>query len=85
LPYQKELIIITQNALQGSKPEMREVERRLKKSIIFRSDSQNGDLYAGRSRRNYYFSTKKGAVEDAREKAIAWVNQQSAVICPQKR
>jgi len=82
--YQKELIIITTNSVESTKPILEEKELRIKQSKTFKSNSDNGDKYAGRSRRQYYFSSEAAAVKDAKKRAKAWLKSQSAVVCAGK-
>ena len=51
--YQKELIIITTNSVESTKPVLEEKTRRIKKSKTFKSKPENGDIFAGRSRRQH--------------------------------
>lgn len=78
---QKVLIVVTTNSVQGQEPVMKVMDKTLKRSKKFVSNSADGDLYAGRSRRKYYFSTPEGASADVKKRAAAWIKQQSAVIC----
>lgn len=79
--HQKVLIVVTTSSVQGQEPVMKVLDKTLKQSKKFVSNSSDGDLYAGRSRRQYYFSTADGAKKDVRERAAAWIHQQSAVMC----
>ena len=79
--HQKVLIVVTTSSVQGQEPVMKVLDKTLKQSKKFVSNSSDGDLYAGRSRRQYYFSTAEGAKKDVRERAAAWIQQQSAVMC----
>jgi hypothetical protein len=78
---QKVLIVVTTNSVQGQEPVMKVMDKTLQRSKKFVSNSADGDLYAGRSRRKYYFSTPEGASADVKKRASAWIKQQSAVIC----
>ena len=78
---QKVLIVVTTNSVQGQEPIMKVMDKTLQQSKEFVSNSADGDLFAGRSRRQYYFSTSEGAMQDVRKRAVAWIQQQSAVIC----
>lgn len=80
--YQKELIIVSVSSVQGQKPEIKEVERKIKQVKVFVSDPSEGDIYAGRSDRKYYFSSAEGAKKDALKRAETWIKQQSSVSCP---
>jgi len=82
--YQKELIIITTNSVESSKPVLEEKERRIKQSKTFKSKSENGDIFAGKSHRKYYFSSEAAAVKDVKKSAEVWIKQQSAVVCGDK-
>jgi hypothetical protein len=81
---QKSLIIITSRSIEAQQPVMKEVEKSIRHSIRFESNSVNGDLYAGHSNRQYYFSTAEGAIADAKKRAETWLKQQNAVVCPHK-
>ncbi|MCX7727112.1 MAG: hypothetical protein N2053_09725 [Chitinispirillaceae bacterium] len=63
---------------------MKVMDKSLKQTKVFTSDPSNGDIYAGRSRRQYYFSTAEAAAKDVKERAAAWIKQQQAVICSKK-
>jgi hypothetical protein len=78
---QKVLIVVTTSSVQGQEPVMKVMEKALQKSQRFESNAADGDLYAGRSRRQYYFSTSAGAEQDVKKRAAAWIQQQSAVMC----
>lgn len=79
--YQKELVIVTTRSVQGQEPVLKEYEKRLRQVERFESDSDNGDIYAGRSDRKQYFSTSEGAVADAKKRASTWLRQRQAVLC----
>jgi hypothetical protein len=79
--HQKSLIVVTTNSIQGQEPVMKVMEKKLQQTKQFVSSSTDGDLYAGRSHRQYYFSTPEGAKKDVQTRASAWIKQQSAVIC----
>ena len=78
---QKALIVVTTSSVQGQEPVMKVLEKTLTRSKKFTSNSADGDLFAGRSRRQYYFSTSEGAKKDVQARASAWIQQQSAVMC----
>lgn len=82
--YQKVLIIITTSSIQGQEPVTKIVEKRLKQSKSFESNPSEGDIFANRSNRQYFFSTADKAIEDAKKRAKTWLNQQSAVVCIKK-
>jgi hypothetical protein len=79
--YHKWLVIVTTSSVQGQEPVIKEVEGKIKKTKTFSSDPGSGDSYAGRSRRQYYFSSEEAAVKDARDRAQVWLKQQQAVVC----
>lgn len=78
---QKALIVVTTSSVQGQEPVMKVLDKELAQSKQFVSNSSDGDLYAGRSRRQYYFSTAEGAKKDVQTRAAAWIKQQSTIIC----
>ena len=82
--YQKVLLIITTNSIQGKEPMTKIIEKRQKMSKRFESDPSQGDIYAGKSNRKYYYSSEEGAKKDALKRAAIWLKQQSAVICTKK-
>jgi hypothetical protein len=79
--HQKELIIVTTRSVQGQAPVMKEVDKNIRQTKRFESNPANGDLYAGRSNRQYYFSTSEAAANDVKKRAETWLKQQSAVVC----
>ena len=79
--YQKVLIVVTTNAVTAQEPVMKVMDKNIKQTKTFTSNPANGDMYAGESHRQYYFSTAEGAVSDARKQAQVWLAQQSAVVC----
>lgn len=79
--YQKVLFIVTTNAVPAVEPNMKVMEKNIPQTRRFESNSANGDSYAGRSRREYYFSSSEGAIADARKQAQIWLKQQAAVVC----
>jgi hypothetical protein len=79
---QKVLTIVTQNSLEAQKPLTREDERIvMKMSKPFESDAGEGDIFAGRSNRRYYYSTPEAAASNAKKRAEIWVGQQQNVLC----
>ena len=79
--YQKVLVIVATSSIKGQEPVMKVMEKSLKQSKRFVSNPSEGDLYAGRSRRQYYFSTREGAANDVKKRAAIWLKQQAAVTC----
>lgn len=80
---QKVLIVVTTNSVQGQEPVMKVMDKSLQQSKHFISNGADGDLYAGRSHRQYYFSSSEAAIKDVQKRAAAWIKQQSAVVCQQ--
>jgi hypothetical protein len=79
---QKILIIITQNSLDGKDPVTRTEERIImKETVPFESDPGEGNLFAGRSNRKYYYTTPDAAADNAKKRAQIWVSQQQNVLC----
>jgi hypothetical protein len=79
---QKLLIIITQNSIEGTPPVTRNEERIImKETAPFESDPGEGNIFAGRSNRKYYYSTPDAAADNARKRAQIWVSQQQNVLC----
>jgi hypothetical protein len=79
--YQKVLFIVSTSSVSGIEPTMKVMEKRIRHSMQFLSNPLNGDIYAGRSRREYYFSTAEAAIADARKQAQVWLKQQAPVVC----
>ena len=79
---EKDLIIVTTRSVQGQPPVFREVEKMLRHTETFVSNPTEGDTYAGRSNRSYYFTTAEGAVKDVRDRARVWISQQAPAVCP---
>jgi len=82
--YQKVLVVVTTNSVQAQEPVMKVMEKNLKQSKRFVSNPSEGDIYAGQSHRQYYFSSPEAAASDAKKRAAIWLKEQSAVICQQK-
>jgi len=81
LLHQKELLIITTNSIKGQKPEIKEVSKKLRQTVRFESNSSNGDIFAGKGSREFYFSSAEKAKEDVIAKAKTWLKQQMGAIC----
>jgi hypothetical protein len=79
--HQQSLIIVTTSSVQGQEPVMKVVEKTLRQSRLFESNPSDGDNFAGKSNRQYYFPTAEAAVSDVKKRAAIWIKQQSAVIC----
>ena len=84
LNYQKELLIVTTRSVQGQEPVIKEVEKKLKHTESFVSNPAEGDTFAGRSNRQYYFTEAKDAIKDVKKRAKIWIEQQTAVVCTEK-
>ncbi|MDR2591878.1 MAG: hypothetical protein LBC59_03630 [Chitinispirillales bacterium] len=79
---QKILIIITQNTLDASAPVTREEERIvMRETPPFESDPGEGNVFAGRSNRKYYYTSPEAAADNAKKRAQIWVGQQQNVLC----
>ena len=84
LTREKELIIVTTRNINGQPPVLREVDKTLRHTQTFVSNSTEGEVFAGRSDRQYYFTKAESAIRDVRERAKVWISQQQAVVCPAK-
>ncbi len=84
LTREKDLIIVTTRSLQGQAPVFREVEKLLRHTDTFVSNSTEGDAYGGRSKRQYYFTSREAAVNDVKARARVWISQQAPAVCPTK-
>lgn len=78
---EKDLIIVTTRSVQGQPPVFREVEKMLRHTQTFLSNSTEGDAYAGRSNRRYYFTSAEAAVKDVKDRARVWISQQAPAVC----
>lgn len=79
---QKILIIITQNSVDAAAPVTRTEERIvMKETPPFESDPGEGNIFAGRSNRKYYYTTPEAAGDNAKKRAQIWVSQQQNVLC----
>jgi hypothetical protein len=78
---EKDLIIVTTRSVQGQAPVFREVEKMLRHTQTFVSNSAEGDAYAGRSNRKYYFTSAEAASRDVKERARVWISQQAPAVC----
>ena len=81
LVYRKDLLIVATKTVEGKEPTMRELEKRLPQSKEFVSNPAEGDTYAGRSNRQYYFTKPDDAVKDVRTRALVWLKQQAPLVC----
>jgi hypothetical protein len=85
LTREKDLIIVTTRSIQGQPPVFREVEKLLRHTETFLSNSTEGDTYGGRSNRQYYFTTREAAINDVKSRARVWISQQVPAVCPATR
>lgn len=83
--YKKDLIIVTTRSVEGKEPTMKEIEKRLPQSKVFDSNPADGDTYAGRSNRQYYFTKLDGAVGDVKARAKVWLKQQAPLLCSESK
>ncbi len=79
--YKKDLLIVATKSVEGKEPTIRDVEKRLPKTVEFESNPANGDTFAGRSNRQYYFTKPEGAIADAKSRAKVWLKQQAPLVC----
>lgn len=79
--YKKDLLVVATKSVEGMAPTFREVEKRLPQTREFVSNPSDGDTYAGRSNRQYYFTKAEDAVKDAKRRAQVWLNQQGPLLC----
>jgi hypothetical protein len=82
LQTRKEMLIVTTRSVQGQAPVFKELDKSLSQSQTFVSDAASGDLFAGRSKRQYYFSKPEAAAKDVRDRAKAWILQHQSIVCP---
>jgi hypothetical protein len=76
-----DLIIVTTRSVQGQPPVFREVDKTLRHTQTFTSNSTEGDLFAGRSNRQYHFTSAESATRDVKDRARVWISQQAAGVC----
>jgi hypothetical protein len=79
--YKKDLLIVSTKSVEGMEPTMKDVEKRLPESKEFVSNPDDGDTYAGRSNRQYYFTKKEEAANDVKARAKVWLKQQAPLVC----
>jgi len=75
------LYIVSTKSIEGTPPAFEKVHKKRRFTKVFKSYSENGDSFAGRSRRFYFHSNKKSALKDAQRQAKTWLSQQEAVMC----
>lgn len=83
--YRKELLIVATRSIEGKAPEMKEVEKHLPQVKEFSSNAADGDTYAGRSNRQYYFTKTDDAVKDVKGRAQVWLKQQAPLLCSETK
>jgi len=82
--YKKDLLIVATRSVEGKEPAFREIEKRLPQSKEFTSNPAEGDTFAGRSNREFYFTKAEDAVKDAKLRARVWLKQQAPLLCTDK-
>ncbi len=79
--YKKDLLIVATKSVEGKDPTIREVDKRLPAAKEFLSNPSDGDTYAGRSNRQYYYTKAEGAAKDVKDRALVWLKQQKPLVC----
>jgi hypothetical protein len=79
--HQQTVIIVTTSSIQGQEPVMKVFEKNIRQTKRFESNPSEGENFAGRSDRFYYFPTAEAAIADVKKRAAIWLKQQSAVVC----
>lgn len=79
--YRKDLLIVATRSVEGKEPTIREVEKRLPETRTFESNPADGGTFAGRSNRQYYFTSAEDAVKDVKARAQVWLRQQAPLLC----
>lgn len=83
--YKKDLLIVATKSVEGKEPTLRDVEKRLPQSKEFASNPADGDTYAGRSNRQYYYTKPEAAVADVKARAKVWLKQQGPLLCSETK
>jgi hypothetical protein len=83
--YKKDLLIVATKSVEGKEPTIREVEKRLPESKEFASNPADGDTFAGRSNRQYYYTRPEAAAKDVKERAGVWLKQQKPLLCGEQK
>jgi hypothetical protein len=78
---QKFILIVTTSSIEGQEPVMKEQVREVMMTQSFASDPGDGDIFAGRSNRKYYYSTPEAAENNAKKRAETWLKQQQPTLC----
>lgn len=79
--YKKDMLIVATRSVEGKEPTLREIDKRLPQSREFISNPAEGDVFAGRSNRQYYYTQPEGAIKDAKARAAVWLKQQAPLLC----
>jgi hypothetical protein len=79
--YKKDLLIVSTKSVEGKEPTLKEVEKRLPESKEFVSNPSDGDTFAGRSNRQYYYTRPEAAAKDVKDRAMVWLKQQKPLLC----
>jgi hypothetical protein len=79
--FKKDLLIVATKSVEGKEPTLREVEKRLPAAKEFLSNPADGDTYAGRSNRQYYYTRPEAAAKDVKDRATVWLKQQKPLVC----
>jgi hypothetical protein len=79
--YRKDMLIVATKTIEGKDPVLKELEKRLPMSQVFVSNPANGDTFAGRSNRQYYFTKQDEVVKDVRAQALVWLKEQAPLLC----
>jgi hypothetical protein len=79
--YKKDLLIVATRSVEGKEPTMKEVDKRLPQAKEFASNPADGDTFAGRSNRQYYYTKPEGAAKDVKDRAAVWLKQQKPLLC----
>lgn len=79
--YKKDMLIVATHSVEGKEPTMKEVEKHLPQVKEFISNPADGDTFAGRSNRQYYFTKTEDAVKDVKARALVWLKQQAPLVC----
>ncbi len=83
--YKKDLLIVATKSVEGREPTLKDVEKRLPQSKEFLSNPADGDTYAGRSNRQYYYTRQEAAVADVKGRAKVWLKQQGPLLCSEAK
>ena len=75
------VLIITTSSIEGQEPVRDKQTREVIKTHTVTSDPGAGDIFAGRSNRKYYYSTEEAAMNSAKKRAEAWIQQLQPTLC----